>query len=235
MDARMKRLLLLDLDGTVVDTLGFIITCFQQSVADLLVRVPTSEEVVATFGPAEVDCIAQLLRSFELQGLVHQPVQEQHIQQAASLFHQLYASGYASGAVQAYPHMVELVQEARQHGWATAVFTGKGRTSALATLEHLYLLPHFDAVISSDDVVHPKPAPDGVLLACELTQTLPARTIFIGDNPADILAGRGAGAFTAAALWGAFDRTATLAASAHWNFESPSDLRLHLQHVMIVD
>ena len=156
-------------------------------------------------------------------------VKQEDICQCAERFHALYEAGHDDGEVPLYPHMKEIVEEYRSVGWATGVFTGKGRVSALSTLEHHQLLPLFDTIVTSDDVRCPKPAPDGVLLAIKQVNSSPELTIFVGDNPNDILAGRAAGVTTVAALWGAFNRSETLAASPHHAFESPSDLRLLLQ------
>ena len=220
-----RRLLLLDLDGTLVDTLSFLFECFRQSVAPLVTRLPNDQEIVTTFGPSEEECIARLLSQWESQGQLHRALQQNDIIESASRFHGLYEAGHDDGEVPLYPHMKEIVEEYRSAGWATGIFTGKGRTSAVSTLDHHRLLPLFDTVITSDDVRCPKPAPDGVLLAIKQVNSSPELTIFVGDNPNDILAGRAAGVTTVAALWGAFNTSETLAAGPQHAFESPSDLR----------
>ncbi|MFO0816144.1 MAG: HAD-IA family hydrolase [Gemmatales bacterium] len=229
----MRRLLLLDLDGTLIDTLSFIIHCFQQSVTPLTRRVPSQEEIVATFGPAEVDCIARLLRRYDSEGLLHQPLNMQQVYQAADCFHAMYAAGYHEGKVLPYPHIVETIHAARKWGWATAVFTGKGRTSTDETLAHLGLTASFDAIITSDDIAHPKPAPDGVLLACEQTGVAPAQTYFVGDSPTDIHAGKAAGAHSVAAMWGAIYPEETLSASPETILHHPSELQSWLQRITV--
>ena len=156
----MPPLLLLDLDGTLVDTLGFIIDCFRESVKPLVKRLPTNEEIVATFGPAEVECIARLLSRFDRQSLLHEALHSEHIVQSAERFHELYDDGHAAGEVQLYPGMREVIDNAKESGWALGIFTGKGRVSALATLNHLQLTAQFDVIVTSDD--------DDIKLCCQL-------------------------------------------------------------------
>lgn len=223
-----RRLLLLDLDGTLVDSFCLLFECFRQSVAPLVRRLPTDHEIVATFGPAEEECIAMLLRTWQAQGLLNRPLEPQDIFESGKRFHQLYEAGQDTGQVTLYPHMREILDEFHRAGWALGIFTGKGRGSAISTLQHQQILSLFDAVVTSNDVANPKPAPDGVMLAIQQAGSLPNLTTFVGDNPADILSGRAAGVTAAAALWGAFNRTETLAAQPHRIFESPSDLRLLL-------
>lgn len=225
----MPPLLLLDLDGTLVDTLGFIIDCFQESVKPLVKQLPTDEEIVATFGPAEIECITRLLSRYDRQSLLHEPLQSEHILKSAERFHRLYDDGHASGHVKLYPGMREVLDEAKASGWALGIFTGKGRSSALATLDHLQLTDSFDVIITSDDVARPKPAPDGVRLAARHVATTPALTWFVGDNPADIISGNEAGAITFAALWGAFDREQTRNAHPAYVLTSPLELQSMLR------
>ncbi|MFT3878340.1 MAG: HAD-IA family hydrolase [Gemmatales bacterium] len=220
----MPPLLLLDLDGTLVDTLGFIIDCFRRSVAPVVKRLPTDEEIVATFGPAEIECIARLLSHFDQQSLLHKPLQSQHITDSAKRFHQLYDDGHATGRVELYPGMREVINEAKTSGWALGVFTGKGRSSALATVAHLRLTHVFDVIVTSDDVPRPKPAPDGVQKAALHVGTICSKTYFVGDNPADILSGNAAGAISVAALWGAFNREETRNAKPAYILNSPDEL-----------
>ena len=51
-------------------------------------------------------------------------------------------------------------------------------------------------------MVHPKPAPDPVLLAIEKLETIPDKCLFIGDAEQDIIAGNLAGVKTVGALFG---------------------------------
>jgi hydrogenase expression/formation protein HypE len=58
-------------------------------------------------------------------------------------------------------------------------------------------LDDFDAVITRDDPVRPKPHPDGVLLAAKRFQVEPQALLVVGDFHFDMEAGRQAGALTA--------------------------------------
>lgn len=218
-------LLLWDLDGTLVDTLGFIIDCFRRSVQPLVKRLPTDEEIVATFGPAESECISRLLSRFERYSLLHHPLHAEHIAQSAQRFHQRYDDGHTAGQVQLYPGIRQVIDEAKANGWALGVFTGKGRNSARATLEHVQLTSLLDVVITSDDVARPKPAPDGVRLAAWHLAILPENTWFVGDNPADVIAANEAGANSVAAMWGAFNPDETRNAQPDYILASPLELQ----------
>lgn len=58
------------------------------------------------------------------------------------------------------------------------------------------------AVVGGDTLARRKPDPAPVLHACALAEAEPARSVFVGDDPRDILAGHAAGLYTVAAGWG---------------------------------
>src|SRR4051794_37865682 len=60
------RALLLDLDGTIADTLPHIFNAYRHAVAPWADRPPTDAEVEATFGPSERECIAVMVPRADL-------------------------------------------------------------------------------------------------------------------------------------------------------------------------
>lgn len=61
------------------------------------------------------------------------------------------------------------------------------------------------AVVGGDTLARRKPDPDPVLHACALAGVEPTQCVYVGDDPRDIMAGRAAGLYTAAAGWGYLD------------------------------
>jgi pyrophosphatase PpaX len=86
--------------------------------------------------------------------------------------------------------------------------TSKLRHGALRGLRTAGLEDAFDVVVAADDVERHKPDPAPVLAALAALDADPTTTVFIGDSPHDMAAGRAAGVYTAAALWGPFPRAA---------------------------
>lgn len=90
-------------------------------------------------------------------------------------------------------------------GHPVGVLTRNTRDHALITLQAAGLMPYFEPDhVLGRDCARPKPAPDGVLLACERLGVEPARSVMVGDWIHDVEAGRSAGART---IW--LDRTGT--------------------------
>ena len=54
---------------------------------------------------------------------------------------------------------------------------------------------YFDVIVTADQVAEPKPSPDVYLLACELLDAAPSRSIGLEDSPTGVAAARAAGMF----------------------------------------
>jgi HAD superfamily hydrolase (TIGR01509 family) len=204
------RALLLDLDGTIADTLPHIFDAYRYAVAPWVGRPPTDAEVEATFGPAERECIARMVPGTGLD-------------EAEQRFHWFYEAELGNN-VKVVEGIAEVIDFARSLGWRVGVFTGKGRRSALFTLEALGLLDRIEHLVTSNDVTRPKPDPEGMFQASEALGVPLGNILLAGDSPADIQAGRGAGSKTAAVLGAAYQPGRLREAGADFVCERVDDL-----------
>ena len=74
-----------------------------------------------------------------------------------------------------------------------AVATGSAQASAEASLRAIGVLEWFDAMISSQDVGRPKPAPDVFLRAAERIAVAPSACVAFEDGEAGLQAAQAAG------------------------------------------
>ncbi|MEV8231244.1 HAD-IA family hydrolase [Streptomyces sp. NPDC079167] len=118
----------------------------------------------------------------------------------------------------------EMLHTLRERGIRLAVATGKSGPRARSLLSQLGVLELFDHVIGSDEIAHPKPAPDIVLKALELLGAEPDSAVMVGDAVTDIASAHSAGVAALAALWGETDEPALLAASPDAVLQKPGDL-----------
>lgn len=94
--------------------------------------------------------------------------------------------------VEPMEHVVEIAHE--HHGrLPMAVVTGGYREIIIPTLDAAGITHLFDVVVTADDVVHSKPAPDVYARAASLLQVDPARCIAYEDSEIGMESARGAG------------------------------------------
>lgn len=94
-----------------------------------------------------------------------------------------------------YERALELVDELRECGWHTAVFT----SSDTSKMNHLYechpdFCSHFDAIVTGDMVEHSKPHPEGYIKAARLIGLEPDECVVFEDSIQGLQAGRASSA-----------------------------------------
>ena len=71
-------------------------------------------------------------------------------------------------------------------------------------LQQKNMLSLFDTLITGDQLVHPKPHPEGILKALGDLNVEASRTLVVGDSAADVEAGARAGTATALVKWSTY-------------------------------
>ena len=117
---------------------------------------------------------------------------------------------------EALPGVVDWLDEAHDLGLAVAVASSSHLEWVQGHLERLGLIDRFACLSCFDDVMHPKPAPDLYLAACESLGVAPEKAVAVEDSRNGILAAKAAGMAAVAVPHGL---------TAHLDF-SEADLRL---------
>ena len=96
--------------------------------------------------------------------------------------------------LKAFPGAVELVRACRQTGLRLAVASSADEVKIVANLRQIGLPPgSWDAVVTGDDVVSKKPAPDIFLVAAAKLGLLPAQCAVVEDAMNGVQAAKAAG------------------------------------------
>jgi len=90
--------------------------------------------------------------------------------------------------------------EAMDLGWG--IVTNKRMRFTDPLVKLLQLAPRTNCVVSGDTVAEAKPSPLPILHACQLLECRPERTLYVGDDRRDIVAGKAAGCRTVAVSYG---------------------------------
>lgn len=198
-----------DTDGTLVNDLELIVFSYNYAVSEVLGKKFETEEVSALFGPTMEKIMAKIVPSKDLGGAVVR-------------YHEYYKMHFHEHA-RIYPKIHTLLSELQRTGKKMAVFTGAGEQIAKMTLELSGLSSFFLTMVTGDDVIQPKPDPEGLHQVMGVSRALADRTIYIGDSSADIEASRKAGIRSGAALWGSREPNELRAMKPDFIFADPSD------------
>ncbi len=196
----MALALLLDLDGTLVQTLEAIESAMNAVMADLGdSRAFTAAELRPFIGTT-VQHQLEVLRA--MTGAVADDFADRYYAHFMAIVER---------GIRLFPGVRETFPRFADRRIGT--MTTRRRDGARRMLELAGLLPYFAAVVGGDDVKRPKPAPDLPRHGAKALGVRPEDCVVVGDSPVDILAGRAAGAWTVAATYGYGDPRALMAAN----------------------
>jgi pyrophosphatase PpaX len=186
---------LFDLDGTLADTVELILHCFRHTMRTHLGVVPDDSAWLAGLGIP----LREQLRGFARSDEEFAEMLDTYVE---------YQKSVHDDMVSPFPDAAKVMSALRAEGVSVGVVTSKRCEVARRTLARCGLEGAYGVLVGVDDVARPKPDPEPVQLALgRLGLRGNARdTLFVGDSPYDIRAGRAAGTYTGAALWGPFSR-----------------------------
>ena len=188
---------IIDLDGTMVDTLGDFIAALNLMLVDLHLdpaAVTLDAAVVGRMvGKGSEHLIRSVLGHVQHQtGLADRLAGPAVYEQAYASYQRHYASinGRFSGV---YPGVVDGLQALKERGLKLACLTNKPTAFAQALLKLKGLDHFFGVVFGGDAFEHKKPHPLPLLKTCESLGTPASRTLMVGDSSNDARAARAAG------------------------------------------
>ena len=178
-----KPLIFFDFDGTIMDSEGMVINCFMHMFekygdpADF-----THEKQLEVFGPPLEEEMAKLFPDRDPKVMVQEyrlyqnTLPEKHI-------------------VELLPNTEVVLRELKKRGYKIGIVTSRLTDSCVMWLKEFGIYDLFDVVLGRDQFIRPKPAPDGLVKACEKLGHGHDSMIYVGDNASDIRAAKNAGAF----------------------------------------
>ncbi|NMM75454.1 phosphoglycolate phosphatase [Acidovorax sp. SRB_24] len=185
---------IIDLDGTMVDTLGDFAEALNRMLRDLALPALAAARIEPMVGKGS----EHLLRSV-LQHVLGQAGQAPTAVEVEALYpraweryqhHYLAINGQYA---RLYPGVAEGLQALKGAGLRLACLTNKPMAFALPLLRAKGLDGFFEHVFGGDAFERKKPDPLPLLKTCAALGTAPARTLMVGDSSNDAQAARAAG------------------------------------------
>jgi phosphoglycolate phosphatase len=195
---RRFDLVILDLDGTLVDSESLLVGLVNQTLRAAGRQPAPPRSVAALIGLPLPEVFRHVAPDVSAEGI-------------AAL-----CTEYRAGAVAAdfvsqfrlYAEVAATLAELRARAVHIAIGTSKGRATTLDILAHCAIEHCVDAVIGGDCVERGKPHPEMVDHARQRFAVARERTVMVGDTSFDIAMGKAAGVATCAVTYGMHDAAA---------------------------
>jgi len=202
--------ILLDLDGTVIDSVALIRESHRHAVRTVLGEDWEDERLVANVGRPLIEQMA-----------VFDPARAQELYDV----YRVWNHANTSALLLAYEGVEAALRELRDDGRRLAIVTSKSHDAVdlawgvLPTLRDL-----FDVVIAAEDTERHKPDAAPLLEALRRLGAAPEGACYVGDAPFDMLAGRAADLTTIAVTWGFFPPHELLSLGPDLVADTPADM-----------
>jgi phosphoglycolate phosphatase len=187
MSIRTPEMILIDVDGTLVDSVPDLAWC----VDELMVRLgrePHGEARVRNWVGNGVERLTRRALVGQLDG---EP-DDETFNQAYPIFLQLYADNTCKRS-RLYPGVREGLDFMHSAGFTLGCVTNKAARFTLPLLQTLGVHDDFRLIVSGDSLPQKKPDPLPLLHAAEQLGVQPQRALMIGDSKSDVQAARAAG------------------------------------------
>lgn len=173
-----------DLDGTLGDTLPLCLEAFRLTFLKFTGKVFADDEISVYFGRTE-------------EGIVNQFVPDNAVS-AVEFYQKTYGRLHQS-LTAPFPGIKEALSLLREKGGRLAVVTGKGRVSALTSMEYLGLQPYFEYLETGTPDGPNKP--EAVQHVLQRWVIRPDEVAYVGDTRYDMEAALSIGVHPFGAAW----------------------------------
>lgn len=213
-------LVILDCDGTLVDSAGHIAAVFNEAIVSL------------GYAPLPPERIARII-GLSFDDALHHLLPESSADERARIIH-IYRAQYAAHAAGRDPLFAgvrDFLDTVRGDGRWMAMATGKSRAGALRVIAEHRLSEYF-AAIRTGDVCRPKPHPEMLLQILDELGVSADRAVMVGDTTFDVEMARAAGIRAVGVGWGAHQSEELAEAGAALVVPGLPDLAPHLPRLL---
>jgi phosphoglycolate phosphatase len=190
------EMILIDVDGTLVDSVPDLAFCVDEMMQQLG-REPWGETRVRDWVGNGVERLVRRALTGKLEG---EPADDE-FEKAYPVFLDLYADNTSKRSL-LYPGVREGLDYLKAAGYALGCVTNKAAQFTIPLLKDLGVYDDFSIVVSGDTLEHKKPHPAPLLHAAEFFKVDPANALMVGDSVSDVKAARAAGFSVACVPYG---------------------------------
>jgi len=174
----MEKIILFDLDGTLIDSTEAILESFAVAFQSFGAKVPSNDRIKAEIGHP----LDMMFRTLQ--------VEEEKVWDYVAAYKEHYRK-ISKAKTFLLPDAKEAVILAKSYARLGVVSTKTAKYS-IELLEHMELMHYFDVLIGREDVTHPKPDPEPIYKALSKLPCVTNNIWMIGDTKMDMLAAKAA-------------------------------------------
>lgn len=205
--------IIFDLDGTLVDTIGLIVASYQHAFTTVLGHPWDEAEIKTWIGTSLINAMRTAA-----------PEQADAIYAAYTSWNEAHTESMIAN----YPGVPELIADLVTAGARVGVATSKRDEPAMLALRLTGLDASVPLLVAHDDVRSHKPDPEPLMLALSKLGGAVADAVYVGDAAVDVLAAHNAGMDCVGVTWGAGTRRAVLEAGPTVICDTVDELRATL-------
>ncbi len=187
MEKMRPDFVLIDLDGTLIDSVPDLAYCVDEMMKRL--DIPTRREAaVRNWVGNGVERLVQRALINAIDG----ELDPELYARALPIFKELYAENTSQRSV-VYPGVKEGLGWLKANDYRIGCVTNKAEAFTVPLLKDKGLFDYFEVVVSGDTCSKKKPDPEPLLFAAEQMGVMPDHALMIGDSKSDVNAARAAG------------------------------------------
>lgn len=188
----MRKLVIFDFDGTLVDTLTDVSICFNEALAVNDMPVHPLEEYSNHVGGNLETIVSNILPPDK--------VTEVNIDLVKSSYRKIYSQS-SKPNTKIYPGIMDCLYTLKNNGYKLAVNSNKGQVLLDEMVSDMFPDNFFDSVIGYLEERPSKPDPLGVDMICSECGCMRDDAVYVGDGKSDVRTAENAGIPCIFVLW----------------------------------
>ena len=188
-ELRDKKLLIFDLDGTLINSALDLAKAVNYMLVQLGKETFEEETIHGWVGNGALTLVKRALLG---KREIDNTLDINYVEKALNIFLDYYEANLCNATVP-YPNVTQTLQTLKENGYTLAIVTNKPFKFVAPILRGLEMEGLFAQILGGDSLAEKKPHPEPLLHVCETLGISVETSVMIGDSKNDILAANACG------------------------------------------